>query len=56
MNLSLGYFLNYLKSRIPRYEAIADQYGYTVDGNDVSKVRTESDFITLIADALAKTG
>ena len=47
-------FPELFKSRIPRYEAIADQYGYTVDGNDVSKVRTESDFITLIADALAK--
>jgi hypothetical protein len=42
------------KSRLPRYQAIADQYGYTVDANDVADVTGEADFIQVIADALAK--
>jgi len=45
-------FPELFKSRLPRYQAIADQYGYTVDANDVSTVRGEDDFIRLIADAL----
>ncbi len=47
-------FPELFKSRLPRYQAIADQYGYTVDANEVAKVKTEADFIRLIADALAK--
>jgi len=47
-------FPELFKSRLPRYQAIADQYGYTVDANDVAKVKNEADFIQLVADALAK--
>ena len=47
-------FPELFKSRLPRYEAIAEKYGYTIDGNDVAKVQTEDDFIRLIADALAQ--
>jgi hypothetical protein len=39
-------------SRIPRYEAIADQYGYTVSTEQVVKVQNENDFLELIADVL----
>ncbi|HEY8159384.1 MAG TPA: ATPase [Methylobacter sp.] len=46
-------FPELFKSRLPRYQAIADQYGYTVDANDVATVKGEDDFIRLIADALA---
>ncbi len=46
-------FPELFKSRLPRYQAIADQYGYTVDANDVATVTSEDDFIRLIADALA---
>lgn len=42
------------KSRVPRYEAIAEKYGYTICGNEMAKVQTEDDFIALIANALAK--
>jgi len=42
------------KSRLPRYQSIADQYGYTVDANDVAKVSNEDEFIQLIADAISK--
>jgi len=47
-------FPELFKSRLPRYQAIADQYGYTVDANDAATVKNEADFIRLIADALAK--
>jgi hypothetical protein len=39
-------------ARLPRYEAIAAQYGYTLDGNDVASIKGEADFLQLIADAL----
>lgn len=45
-------FPELFKSRIPRYQSIAQQYGYTVDANDVAKVKCEDDFIRLVADAL----
>ncbi|MDO9269029.1 MAG: ATPase [Methylobacter sp.] len=45
-------FPELFKSRLPRYQAIADQYGYTVDANDAATVESEDDFIRLIADAL----
>lgn len=45
-------FPELFKSRLPRYQAIADQYGYTIDANDVAIVKGEDDFIRLIADAL----
>ncbi|MGZ5045160.1 MAG: ATPase [Methylobacter sp.] len=46
-------FPDLFKSRLPRYQAIADQYGYTIDANDVASVKGEDDFIRLVADALA---
>jgi hypothetical protein len=46
-------FPELFKSRKPRYQAIADQYGYTVDADDIAKVKNEADFIALVADALA---
>jgi hypothetical protein len=39
-------------ARLPRYQAIADQFGYTVDVRDVAQVANEEDFIALVADAL----
>jgi hypothetical protein len=47
-------FPELFKSRLPRYQAIADRYGYTVDANDAATVKNENDFIRLITDALAK--
>ena len=39
-------------NRIPRYQAIANQYGYTISTNDISNVNSESDFLYLIEDTL----
>ena len=39
-------------SRLPRYQAIADQYGYTVDGTDIASVQNEQDFMRIVAQAL----
>lgn len=41
------------RSRLPRYQAIADQYGYTVDADAVARISGEDDFIRVIADAIA---
>ncbi|HKK06398.1 MAG TPA: ATPase [Gammaproteobacteria bacterium] len=35
-------------SRIPRYEAIASQYGYTVTTDELSAVQSEDDFLVLV--------
>jgi hypothetical protein len=39
-------------SRLPRYQAIADQFGYTVDARKISSVSGEADFVRLVQDAL----
>lgn len=46
-------FPHLFRSRLPRYQAIADEYGYTVDANDIANVRGETDFIELICSALS---
>lgn len=45
-------FPELFKSRLPRYQAIAYQYGYTIDANDAAEVCNEDDFLQLIAQAL----
>lgn len=41
-------------SRIPRYEAIADQYGYTITTAELAQVETEQDFLALVEQALER--
>jgi len=41
-------------SRIPRYEAIADQYGYTITTEEVSAVKNENNFLELISNVLER--
>jgi hypothetical protein len=43
------------KARLPRYEAIADQYGYTLMADKVMSVRDEQDFIQLICQTLSQS-
>jgi hypothetical protein len=46
-------FPRLFRARLPRYQAIADRYGYTVDARDLAAVRTEEDFMQAIARVLA---
>lgn len=39
-------------SRLPRYQAIADEWGYTVEATATASVSCESEFMELIANAL----
>ncbi len=41
-------------SRIPRYEAIARPYGYTVTSQEVAKVKSEADFLQLLETTIAR--
>ena len=41
-------------SRIPRYEAIANKYGYTVTTEEVEKVTDESSFLSMIENAIIR--
>lgn len=47
-------FPRLFRSRVPRYEALAAQFGYTVDASRVAAVRTDADFIALLEDVLAQ--
>ncbi|MGB7317305.1 MAG: ATPase [Planktotalea sp.] len=42
-----------LAHRQPRYEAMANNFGITVDASDWETIKTESDFVDVIANALA---
>lgn len=41
-------------SRIPRYEAIAENYGYTVSTKELAKVSDEASFLQMVETVLAK--
>ena len=43
-------------SRVPRYEAIAKPYGYTVTSREVAQVRDEADFLELLETVIGRTG
>lgn len=48
-------FPKLFQSRVPRYEAIASAYGYTLDSSELEAVSGEADFIELVCRALAAT-
>ena len=41
-------------SRIPRYESIAAEYGYTVTTDELAEVQSEGDFLALVERAVAR--
>ena len=41
-------------SRIPRYEAIAQKYGYTIKTEDLYQIKSEADFLGLVETALSE--
>ncbi len=45
-------FPRLLEHRRPRYAAIADAHGYTVDAREIARLEGEDDFIELIAAAI----
>lgn len=45
-------FARLLDHRRPRYQAIADNWGVTVEADDIAAVQTGADFDALIAQAL----
>jgi shikimate kinase len=47
-------FPHLFRSRLPRYEAIAKKYGYTVGSEHIAGVRDEADFLELIEQTLSK--
>ncbi|MCP5086369.1 MAG: ATPase [Rhodobacteraceae bacterium] len=42
-----------LTHRLPRYQAIADNWGVTVDADDAARIKSEAEFNEMIATALA---
>jgi len=49
-------FPRLFRSRIPRYEAIARDHGYTVTTEELARVGSEADFLALIETALERQG
>lgn len=47
-------FPKLFQSRIPKYKAIADNYGYSISADDARTVKTADDMIALIANAIDK--
>lgn len=49
-------FPHLFRARVPRYEQIANQYGYTVTTEELSGVRNEKTFLSLVEKAVARGG
>lgn len=45
-------FEELLRDRLPRYRALADNFGYTVDAADLASVRDADDFLAMMAMAI----
>ncbi len=49
-------FPRLVQHRRPRYEALAGQYGYTVEARDIPDIRDEQDFLQLVVGAIKRRG
>ncbi|MCG8037390.1 MAG: ATPase [Candidatus Thiodiazotropha taylori] len=47
-------FPKLFRARIPRYESIASKYGYTVTTHELSQVKSEADFLTLLEQVIER--
>ncbi|MES9830967.1 MAG: ATPase [Candidatus Thiodiazotropha sp. DIVDIV] len=47
-------FPKLFRARIPRYEAIAAEHGYTVTTHELAKVQSEADFISLLEQVIER--
>ena len=45
-------FPELVRHRRPRYQGIADRFGYTIDASDAEQVRDEADFIELLSSTM----
>lgn len=45
-----------LHDRLPRYQALADNFGYTIEASDLATVRDGKDFLQVMTGAIAKRG
>lgn len=43
-----------LKDRLPRYQLLADNFGYTIEASDLATVRDGDEFLDLVAGAIRK--
>jgi hypothetical protein len=43
-----------LRDRLPRYQALADEHGYTIEASDLATVRDGDEFLDLVAEAIRK--
>jgi hypothetical protein len=41
-----------LHDRLPRYQKLADKYGYTIDAADLATVRDGGEFVDLVSSAM----
>lgn len=53
-NFTRWIFPHLFRSRVPRYEAIAKPYGFTVTAQEIADIRDETDFNTLMELAIAR--
>lgn len=53
-NFTRWVFPRLFRDRIPRYEAIAARYGYSVSSAEVMQLGSEEDLLDLVADAIAR--
>ena len=47
-------FPQLFRARIPRYDAIAEKYGYTISTEELSAVDSEQSFVELVVEAIAR--
>jgi len=47
-------FPRLFRARLPRYEVLAERYGYTVTTDELGQVRSEQDLLDLIAEAITR--
>ena len=43
-----------LQDRLPRYQALADRFGYTIEAADLPAIRDSQDFLDLLAKAISR--
>ena len=55
-DFTLWAFPRLIAHRRPLYAAVAGEHGYTVPARDAQGVRTEADFVDLVADAISARG